>query len=110
MILISSCFAGRPRRGKIVFEPPCYFQLYTSSPQQSDQWRFGLLVLCVPVSPGVSRVFVAPSPGRKIPKLIPKWFLDSFTNRFLDTDLWIHDQERFVHLPTNSFQPEKASR
>ena len=71
---------GKQRTGQITFEPPCYFSLHTAVPGQET--KFGLLILCVPVAPGKSRVFVAPSPGRKIPKFVPQWFMIRFRTDF----------------------------
>jgi hypothetical protein len=31
---------------------------------------------------------------KRIGRRFPKWLMHSFTNRFLDSDVWIHDQER----------------
>ncbi len=47
---------------------------------------------------GKCRLFLATSPGVKLPIPIPKWFIHSFVNGFLDMDLWLHDQERNVRL------------
>ena len=88
---------GKPRtNAKVEFMPPCYFTLTVNE-------RVGLLILCVPVKAGQSRVFVSPSPGRKLPSFIPKWFVHSFVNSFVDTDIWIADQERYIRKPRNSY-------
>lgn len=58
---------GKKRNGVVTFNSPCYFTLHNND-------KLALVILCVPVAPGRSRIFVAPLPGRKIPKFIPKWF------------------------------------
>ena len=88
---------GKPRsNAKLEFIPPCYFTLTVNE-------KVGLLILCVPVKPGQSRVFVSPSPTKKLPAFIPKWFVHSFVNSFVDTDIWISDQEKYIRKPRNSY-------
>ena len=45
--------------------------------------------------PGVSRAFVSVM-GRAAPGWFPKWLSHSLSNRFLDTDVWLHDAERWA--------------
>jgi hypothetical protein len=51
-----------------------------------------------------------PARMQKIFNLFPKWFLHSSSNKFLDSDLWVHDQERAVHNPLNSFAKDPKRR
>ena len=62
-----------------------------------------LLAIVVPISPGRSRIFLTPSPTKRFSKKIPLWLVHSKINSFLDTDIWIHDQERFQRSGGNSF-------
>ena len=88
---------GKPRtNAKVEFIAPCYFMLTVDE-------EVGLLILCVPVKPGVSRVFVSPSPTKKLPAFIPKWLVHSFVNNFVDTDIWISDQEKYIRKSRNSY-------
>lgn len=55
-------------------------------------YRTNLNIHCVPVKAGRARViYAAPFGGR-----LPKWLLHAFSNRFLNTDTWLHDAERQV--------------
>lgn len=91
----------KKRKGIVSFQPPCYFHFRTE--RLNGIMVANLLVLVVPVSPGRSRIFVALSPGVKLP--LPRWIKDSLTNKFLDTDIWVHDQERVARGLRNSFVP-----
>mmetsp|Transcript_6608 Transcript_6608/g.9682 ORF Transcript_6608/g.9682 Transcript_6608/m.9682 type:complete len:446 (+) Transcript_6608:3-1340(+) len=51
----------------------------------------GLNILCVPVEAGRSRLFIPPFPI-KIP--LPTFLLHAGSNRFLNTDIWLHNTER----------------
>ena len=94
---------GKTRLGRTAFVPPSIFTLrssYVPSNGTNPQTlKLSLLVLVVPVTPGTSRVFLAAQPGVKLPLpfglTIPQWLIHSFSNKFLDSDIWIHDQERF---------------
>ena len=46
----------------------------------------------------------------KLLKFIPTWYLHSASNRFLDTDVWVHDQERALRGVSNSFLPNGQSQ
>lgn len=68
------------------FIAPCYYHFRSVK----GKTRIGLMSLVVPVRPGVCRVFIT-SPA--IPRRLPKWLIHFSTNRFLDSDLWLHEAE-----------------
>ena len=93
---------GKPRDGILSFQPPCYYHFRVKNPL-TGLYKIVLLIFCVPVRPGACRAlltsfFQAP---KWLP--IPKWFTHIFLNRFLESDLWIHDQELLARGPMNSF-------
>ena len=89
------------REGIVSFQAPVYYHF-----RVKDIYREGIMnkllhVLCVPVNPGRCRVHLAldfrPNQHgerrRSIPSWVPLWFIHSRSNNFLDSDIWIHDQE-----------------
>lgn len=81
---------GKRREGIMTFRPP---GSYTLTVEQ----QIILYIFCMPVAPGRSRVILNVYPksknGSKIFALLPKWLLHLSSNIFLDSDLWVHDQE-----------------
>jgi len=84
---------GKPRSGVVSFRAPCYYHFRTYS--EEDGWKFGLIILTVPVRPGHSRVMITADRAR-FPPWLPTWLLHSLSNRFVDTDVWLHDAERWA--------------
>ena len=93
---------NKERDGVVSFIPPVYYHYRTKKGLGLSD-LINLLILCVPVSPGRSRAFVALLPGRKLPFKIPMWLSHALTNRFLDTDIWVHDQERISRGLVNDY-------
>ena len=87
--------------GVVSFMPPATYHLRIKD-RLTDLFRVALVILAAPVSPGRSRIFISVSPGKKLP--IPQWLLHTFSNRFLDTDIWVHDQEYFVRGNKNIYE------
>lgn len=98
---------GKARTGVVSFKPPAYYHFRVL---RAGVWKIMLFILCVPVRRGWSRIHLSLSPGAKLP--LPKFLLHAMTNRFLDTDVWVHDQERVGAGFGNSFfaPMTKASR
>ena len=84
---------GKPRDGVVSFIAPCYYHFRTKSPA-TGAWSIGLLVLVAPMSPGKTRIFLELPALRRVAKWVPTWLSHTFSNRFLDSDIWVHDQER----------------
>ena len=85
---------GRARDGVVSFIAPCYYHFRVKSPVNNGNWSIGLIVLAAPVAPGKCRIFLDLPALSRVPKWFPKWILHAFINRFLDSDIWVHDQER----------------
>lgn len=89
--------AGNKRHGKIVYKAPYLYKLYKKADIRTSEWTNDLTILCVPVKPGRSRVFMCydkrktqlgPNPGkmRKNQHLM--------SNKFFNTDDYlVHKQE-----------------
>lgn len=94
----------------MMFRPPCYFTLqsrFVINSTDEGPERPWLNIIVLPVSPGKSRVmimFALPAAASGISKLIPSWFIHQRSMKFLDSDIWVHDQERRFRRPPNSFQ------
>jgi hypothetical protein len=39
-------------------------------------------------------------------RIVPIWLQHSIANKFLDSDLWVHDQERVVRSGENKYSPK----
>ncbi|KAI4317474.1 hypothetical protein L6164_025341 [Bauhinia variegata] len=96
---------------KSKFMPPCIFYAYSdpdqangsaSSPdtkKPSVQKKFSLIFVCVPVSPGKSRlIWCFPRNfGLWIDKIVPRWIFHVGQNLILDSDLYLlHVQEQKI--------------
>ena len=87
---------GKLREGIITFSPPSIYTLHTR-PTLSPTAPFKLMLMMyvMPVEAGRSRAIV--NTYMKFPGilgvLIKPWLSHIFSNRFVDSDLWVHDQE-----------------
>ena len=94
---------GKPRDGVVSFTAPCYyhFRVKETTPNGDVQFRKNLIAVLAPISPGKSRIFLELPVMRKLRKRLPTWLLHTFSNRFLDSDVWIHDQERTQRMKSS---------
>ena len=60
-----------------------------SLPEEKKNYTTNLEIFCVPVREGHSRVFFKSF----MPKFVPAWLAHGASNRFLNTDVWLHDAE-----------------
>lgn len=84
---------GKSRDGVVSFIAPCFYHFRVRDPL-TGLFKISLVAVVAPIEPGKCRIFLDLPGLRKIGQRFPKWLLHSFTNRFLDSDVWIHDQER----------------
>lgn len=96
---------GKARSGVVSFAPPCYYHFRTAN--STGQFNINLMGVVVPVSPGKSRLFLELPGLRKLKGKSPTWLSHALSNRFLESDIWIHDQERFQRNGVNEFLKEK---
>ena len=95
---------GQMRHGVVSFISPAYYHFRTG--QNKNMQQIQLLILITPVSSGNCRIHLA-FINAKTPKFLPKWLSHSFANKFLETDIWLHDCEANV-LESNSSSVLKA--
>lgn len=89
---------GKDRDGVLSFQRPAFYHYRTKLNSTSSDERANLLVFVAPVSPGRCRIMM--------PEFINNRFFPSFlghagSNRFLNTDTWLHDAERNLRARDN---------
>jgi phenylpropionate dioxygenase-like ring-hydroxylating dioxygenase large terminal subunit len=94
--------SGKTRDGVVSFTAPFYYHFRTRY-AKTGITRKNLMAVLTPVSPGVSRIFLDLPALRKLRGLFPDWLSHSFTNKFLETDVWVHDQERTQRAGFNPY-------
>jgi hypothetical protein len=67
----------------------------------SSSYRTGLNIHIVPVEAGKTRVFFA----SMFLDLIPDWLRHAASNRFLNTDAWLHNAEIQTRIRSSKFTP-----
>ncbi|CAI0557925.1 unnamed protein product [Linum tenue] len=100
-------FYGKLDMGIGQFTAPCIFSLRTNPTpsedqvilQPSTQRRMALVFICIPVSPGYSRLIWAfpRNFGVWLDKIIPRWMFHVPQNLILDSDLYL------LHLEFNKY-------
>eukprot|EP01038_Epipyxis_sp_PR26KG_P008445 gene8445-11423_t len=103
---------GKEREGIVSFIPPCYYHFRVKDPKTND-YNIALLIFCMPTSPGRSRAILTAYPRSPPPSTetestsakpakptrnpllsrFPKFIIHARVNKFLESDLWLHDQE-----------------
>jgi phenylpropionate dioxygenase-like ring-hydroxylating dioxygenase large terminal subunit len=83
---------GRKRRGVVSLTAPNLYH-YRETNEDGSFKTYGLLAAVVPVNPGTCRIFFYLGRLNR-PKWLPIWLVHALQNRFLDSDVWVHDQER----------------
>lgn len=88
----------RKRDAYASFQRPSFYhfgerkgELDEKTGKRQGEWEPVLPIFLAPISAGKSRVFLQ-TPGLKIPTFL----LHAGSNRFLNTDTWLHDTEREV--------------
>jgi hypothetical protein len=97
---------GKDREGIVSFRAPCYYHFRVPDKWRAGVWNKILTILCVPIGPGKCRVHLSlafppdkdGNPRKPIPSWVPLWLIHGRSNNFLDSDIWVHDQERTVRL------------
>ncbi|KAJ1440234.1 Rieske [2Fe-2S] iron-sulfur domain-containing protein [Ochromonadaceae sp. CCMP2298] len=97
---------GKTRSGVVSFIAPCYYHARVKKEGESD-FKIGLLGFVVPTC---RLIFSAATPlPSLLRKVIPTWPDHAISNRFLDSDLWLHEAERRVRGPGNAFYSTGAA-
>jgi len=91
--------AGKNRDGVLSFQRPAFYHYRTKVNNTSSEERANLLVFVAPVSPGKCRIMM--------PEFLNSPFFPTFlghagSNRFLNSDTWLHDTERNIRKRDSS--------
>jgi hypothetical protein len=92
---------GKQREGVLSFERPAFYHFRTKTSNATAEYKPNLLIFTSPIEDGKCRVIM---PEFKI-KFFPKWLMHLGTNRFLNSDTWLHDAERSARIDTAMNQP-----
>ena len=93
---------NRTRDGIVSFIAPCFYHFRVRKSSTSD-YSLMLLALVVPTVPGQCRILFSVNIPVSVSRFIPKWFDHALSMRFLDSDLWIHEEEVAVRGRKNLF-------
>jgi len=83
---------GKERAGILSFRRPCRYNFQTK--RDDGEYKVNLEIYATPVRAGNSRVFFASPLGSAW--FVPTWLGHAGSNRFLNTDMWLHDAERVL--------------
>ena len=76
------------RTGIVSFHRPSRYHYRTI--RENGEYKINIEIYIVPIREGRTRVFLA-SPFSK--GIIPTWVVHAMSNRFLNTDIWLHNAE-----------------
>lgn len=100
--------SGKPRDGVVSFSAPFYYHFRTRNLETGVSIK-KLIAVLMPVSPGHCRIFFELPGLRKLRGKIPTWLSHSLTNKFLETDIWVHDQERTQRAGVNPYSQDSLT-
>lgn len=107
-VLYRERYKSKERPGIVSFMSPIYYNLQIFNQNMTFFIR-PLIIIVVPIGPGKTKIFLsAIAPRSFVSRFIPKWWIHAFYLRFLDSDIWIHDQEKLVRCGLSSFPQRNA--
>ena len=86
---------GKERDGVSSFQRPSFYH-FRIRENETAAYDPKLHIFCTPVEPGRCRVML-----KTFNLKVPTWLGHLGSNRFLNTDLWLHETERAVRLDDN---------
>ena len=86
---------GKTRDGVVAFQRPAFFH-YRTRLNATSAYTPNLLIFATPVEAGKCRIMMPDFPV----KFFPKWLMHVGSNRFLNTDTWLHNAERVARSNT----------
>ena len=108
---------NKTRDAVLSFIRPVYYHFRERKPsgtamtgKDAKGERIVLQMLTVPVAEGRSRLFIMPA---KFPfpfSLFPTWVMHLFSNRFIDTDIWLHDTEITARAQVRGWEGQSFPR
>ena len=87
---------GKQRDGVLSFQRPALYHFRTR-PNATAEYKPNLMIYTAPISAGMCRVIFSDIP---IP-FLPTFLGHAGSNRFLNTDTWLHDAERLARIDTD---------
>lgn len=99
---------GKTQDGLASFVAPSFFHYKTQNPITNIS-TVTMIAVLTPISPGSCRLFLELPVLRTFKIKIPQWLSHSTSNRFFDTDVWVHDQERTQRSGVNPFLSQAVS-
>lgn len=87
-IYFEDVIMGKDRRGILCVTRPCSYNFRTFD-NVTNKLDTKLKIFFVPVHEGLSRIFMIPPFSKKMPTVLSHWL----SNKFLNTDIWLHDVE-----------------
>ncbi|CAM9788232.1 unnamed protein product [Chrysoparadoxa australica] len=92
---------GKDRDCIMAFRRPVmYYYSQRDTADANSPHVINLAMLCVPVHAGACRLFITYQQRTGLTNKIPTWLLHALSNRFLNTDVWLHEAE-LVHRNQN---------
>ncbi|AII17149.1 putative phaeophorbide a oxygenase [Aureococcus anophagefferens virus] len=79
---------NKTRTGIVSFQRPARYHYRTI--RENGEYKINIEIYVVPVCEGKTRVFMSSPFSRGI---IPTWVVHAMSNRFLNTDIWLHNAE-----------------
>ena len=95
---------GKKRDGVLSFQRPALYHFRTRANATAD-YTPNLLIFTAPIEEGKCRAIL---PDFKIGPF-PSWLGHLGSNRFLNTDTWLHDAERNARIHMNTLNKQKGS-
>ena len=84
---------AKHREGVMSFQRPAFYHFRLRAQNSTSEFPF-LLIFTSPIEEGKCRVMI---PEFRL-KFFPRWLMHLRTNRFLNTDTWLHDAERTARI------------
>ena len=81
---------GKRRTGIVSFTSPAYYHFRVLN--SNNEFKAQLFGLITPVSTGLTRLHLV-FPNEGLPSKMPQWITHFFGNKFLETDIWLHNCE-----------------
>lgn len=94
---------GKSRKDVVTFIPPAHY-FFTDNHTSNGDLQIKLMISAVPIAPGKTRLLLTTPYKPFWRNLMPKWLSHATLNRFLESDIWVYDIERFVRIPHNDFR------
>jgi len=95
---------GKDRDGVLSFQRPALYHFRTRQ-NETVEYTPNLLIFCAPVEAGKCRAIMPEFAF----KFVPRWLLHLGSNRFLNSDTWLHDAERAARMNADSLNKRGGS-